>query len=464
MIRCTGICSKCGRCQNSAMITAANDRKTRMLLYPEDFEPDRDMSGFGLAFDIGTTTVVGMLWDLETGRQMAALAKSNSQNIFGMDVISRITFSMESGDNFMLLNDTVKDCLNQIADELCSAAGILKWDITKAAICGNTTMSHLFAAYKPDGLAVSPFRPAYTGLLNLKADESGMEISPEGTVTVLPNLAGHVGGDITAGIIATRLIEKNKLTLFIDIGTNGEIVLTDGEETLVCSTAAGPAFEGASIRYGMRAANGAIEKVMISDGEVLLNTIGEVEPIGICGSGLIDAVAQMLDSGIINKRGRIISKEDAEKQGMAPELTERIADIDGMSEFVLFKKDDGRQITITQNDIREVQLAKGAVAAGINLMLQKIGRSAGEIEEVLIAGAFGSYIDRKSAMRIGLLPQVESEKIHSAGNAAGAGVSMALLSKKELENAEELPSIITHLELAEEKDFQNVYMKAMAFI
>ena len=464
MFKCTGVCSACGRCRNSAMISGANDRKTRMTTYPADFSAEKGRDGYGVAFDIGTTTVVGMLWDLKEGVQVGACARTNPQNEFGMDVISRITFCGQEEGNLEILRRKITSCLDEIITMLCEEKGISHADIKKATVCGNTTMSHLFVGHPPKTLAVAPFSPAYTGTVRMTAEEAGLSIPKDAEVVVLPNIAGHVGGDITAGIVASRVLEETELTVFIDIGTNGEIVLTDGDKAYACSTAAGPAFEGSAILHGMRAATGAIEKVRIDeDGEVFFKTIGECEPQGICGSGLIDAIAQMIKSKLINRTGRLISAEDAEKKNLPAGLRERLVQIDRERRFILVSKASGEDIVITQNDIREVQLAKGAIAAGISLMLEEMGRTEQDIAKVVIAGAFGNYIDKESAAAIGVLPKLEMEKIVSAGNTAGAGVSMTLASDAEMRLAEEVAASVEHVDLAAREHFQNTYLNAMAF-
>lgn len=447
MFKCTGVCSTCGRCHNSAMMSGANDRKTKILTYPDDFQPDDFGAGYGLAVDIGSTTVVGMLWDLKNGKHIASCAKANPQNEFGMDVISRITYCIEN-DGLPVLHDRIKSCIDMIIQELCRDAAICREDILKMTVCGNTTMSHLYLGKDPSGLAAAPFAPAYTGTV---VDDN---------VTIIPNIAGHVGGDITAGIVASQLLNSKGLTLFIDIGTNGEIVLTDGTRVLACSTAAGPAFEGASIFQGMRASAGAIERVEIDKlGDVKFNVIGGCEPAGICGSGLIDAVAQMLKHGIINKKGRIISSD-----GVAIEsMRDRLVAVDGHRSFILVAKENGDDIVITQNDIREIQLAKAAIVAGIKIMLEELNKTEDDIDKVIIAGAFGSYIDKTSAIQAGILPQISPDKVISAGNAAGAGVSMALMSQKAMDAMKALPDIVEHIDLARKNNFQKIYIKAMNF-
>lgn len=464
MFKCTGVCSKCGRCQSAALMRSANERKTKMLTYPETFVPRSDGEGYGAAFDIGTTTVVGMLWDLKAGKQIATCARTNPQNEFGMDVISRIMFCNDEPGNLEILRSRIVGCLNEIIGELCEKTQISGEEIQEAVVCGNTTMAHLFAGFSPKTLALAPFLPAYEGTLHLTAEEAGLAIDLTGSVTVVPNIAGHVGGDITAGLVATGIMEQSGLTLYIDIGTNGEIVLTDGLSSYACSTAAGPAFEGASIKDGMRAAEGAIERVVIEeDGEVFFQTIGSCEPQGICGSGLIDAIAQMLKRGLITKTGKLLSAADAERKGMPPGFQERLMKTEAGKVFVLVSKASGEDIVITQQDIREVQLAKGAILAGVQLMLADMGKMVDDIDRVLIAGAFGNYIDKESAVAIGVFPDVPLDIITSAGNAAGTGVSMILAGRREMLLAEQVPQKITHVDLAAKDAFQNTYLNAMAF-
>lgn len=464
MFKCTGVCSTCGKCANASMISGANERKTKLIEYPEGFVPDENGDGFGVAFDIGTTTVVGMLWDLEKGVQLDSYAETNPQNEYGMDVISRITFCVQEDGNLEVLRNKITNCLNNIIATLCWRNKIASEEVTKVTVCGNTTMSHLFAGYSPGTLAVAPFSPAYTGTLTFTPKEVGLQIYKDAEVIVVPNIAGHVGGDITAGIIASRVLNEKDLTVFIDIGTNGEIVLTDGKRSYTCSTAAGPAFEGSAILQGMRAATGAIEKVKIeADGSVFCKTIGECEPQGICGSGLIDAVAQMFKNKLISKTGRLIGAEDVEKKKLSNAFKERLIEVNGEHRFVIASKDNGETIVITQNDIREVQLAKGAISAGISLMLEEMNKTEDDIAKIIIAGAFGNYIDKESAVAIGILPKLGIKKIVSAGNTAGAGVSMMLVSQLEMERAESIVETIEHVELSEKDSFQNTYLNAMAF-
>ncbi|MGL4484874.1 MAG: ASKHA domain-containing protein [Anaerovoracaceae bacterium] len=486
-IKCTGYCQSCGRCQGAKMIKGANRRKTKLMQLPVDFIPEKNVEGksnceYGIAFDIGTTTVVGMLWNLSEGKYLGAIAKTNPQNSHGGDVISRITFSEETEENLQQLRDEIIYCLEEIGKELCSKQNEIEDNINKIVIGGNTTMSHIVAGYSPSSLARSPFTPEYEGALEFAAGEFQIEkfqknensnhknnkgdcinnnevsIFKNAVVQIIPNIAGHVGGDITAGIVAARILDEVGASLFIDIGTNGEIVLAKNGKAVCCSTAAGPAFEGASIKDGMRAAPGAIEKVEIIAGEIVFQTVENQEPMGICGSGLIDAIAALLSEGIIKRDGRIIAKDKCKSN-----LASRIRESEKGREFLLVEKENGEEIVISQQDVREVQLAKGAILAGISILLKEMNLSTADIEQIIIAGAFGNFIDKKSAVTIGLLPEVAEEIVFSAGNTAGAGASMILTSSKEEALAREIPKIVEHIELSTCKGFQDEYMRALSF-
>lgn len=460
-IRCTGVCSRCGRCNKAARMQHADNRKTKMMVLPDTFIPDMKTKGYGVCFDIGTTTAAGILCNLETGEIIDKIAKTNPQIEFGMDVISRITFCSKDGRGTDFLRKKITDCINEIIDELSDNQRINSDCIIKAVICGNTAMSHIFAGYNPYKLAKAPFTAEYEGALTLSQRQSMLKISKTANVLVLPNIAGHIGGDITAGIIATGLLEKKHLTLFIDIGTNGEIVITDGIRSFACSAAAGPAFEGAAVLHGMRAADGAIERIIIEEGNVYFHTIGECQPKGLCGSGIIDGVAQLLKAGIIDKTGRMLTPEKA-KARKSP-YAEHIAYLSGLLCFTVGYGPDGQPIVITQKDIREVQLAKGAVAAGIKLLLDEMEASADDIKQLIVAGAFGNYIDVESAVSIGLLPDIKRENITFAGNTAGIGAAMTLMSERELDKAVNIPDRIEYVELSDKENFQDVFIKSMEF-
>jgi uncharacterized 2Fe-2S/4Fe-4S cluster protein (DUF4445 family) len=462
-VKCSGICSECGKCKGANLLKDAHGRKTKLVTFPSDFIPQTGRPGYGIAFDIGTTTVVAMLWNLETGKELGAAACTNPQNEFGADVISRITYCDSDPAKLANIRAKIIEGLNGLTKELATKFDIDTNEIKQVTVGGNTTMSHIFAGYDPASLARAPFAPRYTGTLQLHQKDLGVLVSEEAQITLLPNIAGHVGGDITAGIVATRVLDEKELTLFLDIGTNGEIVLAGDGVAMTCSTAAGPAFEGATIRNGMRAAPGAIEKIQIKDGEVFIKTVDDAEPVGICGSGIIDVMAEMLGAGLINFKGRLASAEDLEKIHPGSPLSDRLINTEDGREFILVYKEDGDDIVVTQKDIREVQLAKGAVAAGISIMLNRMDKKPSDIHKIIIAGAFGNFIHKESAVAIGLIPSLPMNKIVSAGNTAGAGVSMTLMSDKEMELAKSVPTRVQHIELASCSDFQDEYMKALAF-
>lgn len=418
---------------------------------------------YGMAFDIGSTTVVGILWNLSERQQIGATARTNPQGLYGADVISRITFAAKGDENLNILHDRIIDCLNDMTKELCEEYGINKEQIYKSTVVGNTTMSHIFAGVQPEQLALAPYVPVFCSPVFQKAEELGLDIHPQGEVYLLSNIAGHVGSDITAGVLASNIMEEDSIQLLVDIGTNGEIVLAGRGKAFTCSTAAGPAFEGASISQGMRAAAGAIEGVKIKDGEVILEVIDDEKPVGICGSGIIEAAAELVSCGIVEKGGRLVKPEKLKEMGFPPSICSRVRKGESGWEFVLFFSEDGADVSLTQKDIREVQLAKAALYTGIKILMKHMGIQGEDIEVISIAGAFGSYIDIDSALKIGIFPDVERSRIKAIGNAAGVGASMILLSEKAREKAEEQATGITHIELAAADDFQEEYILATAF-
>jgi len=465
----------------------AQFRKTKMGVLPTDFQEylrekqteynlkkeknsDKKNSGiskeqFGIAFDIGTTTVVGTLWNLLSFQEIAISAKTNPQGNFGGDVISRINYANQSDENLKELKEAIGVCLNEIVQDFVKNNHLKIGDLIKIVIVGNTTMSHLLLGVSPKSLAIAPFEPVFLIKESFTPKEISIEASDMCKTTLLPNIAGHVGSDIVGVIIASRLMEKEGTNLAIDIGTNGEIVLSDNGITYACSTAAGPAFEGVSIGKGMRASRGAIEGVIIDDLEVRINVIDNTEAIGICGSGLIDAISEMLKSKLIDFKGRLVDRDNAIKLELPGHLINRLRDGDSGREFVLaFAKDSkSDDVVVTQKDIREVQLAKGAIYSGIKILLIQASKGIEDIGKIYMAGAFGNYINKSSAVRIGLLPDISEENIISLGNAACTGAFMALLSKDEREFAFALPEKINHVELAGYPSFQDEYINAMSF-
>ncbi|MHB1654031.1 MAG: ASKHA domain-containing protein [Desulfitobacteriaceae bacterium] len=416
----------------------------------------------GVAVDIGTTTVVVSLVDLLSGETLGTASATNSQNIFGADVIARIEHASQNERTLEQLRQRVVQVINRLIIKLSQSAGLLPGEIYQVAVAGNTTMNHLFLGLNPVNLAPSPYIPVVAYSVQLEARDAGLNISPHAPVYTLPNIAGYVGGDTVAVILSTRLYEEKGVVLALDIGTNGEIVLAAKGELWACSTAAGPAFEGAEIRYGMRAAAGAIEAIRV-DEDVHLRVIDGASPKGICGSGLMDAVAELLKAGVINESGRMLTREDAGH--LPPTLQARLGRDEQGCYFILAFPEgpEGEPVLLTQKDVRELQLAKAAMRVGAETLLKVAGLNYRDIEKVLLAGAFGSYIDKERALAIGLLPPVSLEKISAVGNAAGAGAKVALASAKARQTATEVGARVRHVELSGREDFQDQFIEELGF-
>jgi uncharacterized 2Fe-2S/4Fe-4S cluster protein (DUF4445 family) len=408
---------------------------------------------FGIALDLGTTTLAASLINLQNGNEIAVTGSINPQVACGDDVISRIKHAANQA-GIDELQRLVIGQINGMIDPLCRQGGIKRQDIYEITIAGNTTMEHLFCGIDPTPLGQLPFKPSWRGANTLKASELNIGINPEGIVYMFPIIGGFVGGDIASDILAADILNQPQPVLLVDIGTNGEIVLVNNNKIMAASTAAGPAFEGARISCGMRAANGAIEQVKF-DGDCIYGVIGNVEPTGICGSGLIDITAELLNAGIVDYTGRIDPSVE-----VPPKIAQRITvDTNGQPAFVIEKN-----IEITQQDIRQIQLAVGAIRAGINIMLKKAGINASDLKRILIAGGFGSFIRRNHAQRIGLLPaNIDHQIISFIGNSSLAGAKLALLSVKARQKAQEFAKQAQHIELSADSDFQNEFASAMIF-
>ena len=446
---------------NRYKVTVAHDGLRIISLEPGDTSDQL----YGVAFDIGTTTIVGSLIDLKSATVLAVAAATNPQNVYGADVISRITHASQVEDGLKQLQDKVIGAANQIVRQLLKQAGVTRDRVYEITAVGNTTMSHLFMGIDPTYLAPAPFIPAYSRALEIEAAQLGLNISPAGRVLFLPNIAGYVGSDTVGVILATNMDQRKDNCAAIDIGTNGELVLAAGGRLMACSTAAGPAFEGAEIKHGMRAAAGAIEAVKYSSGKLEIKTIEDAPACGICGSGLIDAAAALLEAGLIEPTGRFVNPE--EKPELVPEhFRSRLRPSQVGYEFVLTpaaESETGEDLVLTQGDLRELQLAKGAIYAGLIILLKEAGLEICDLDQVLLAGAFGNYVRKESALAIGLLPAIPAEKIVAVGNAAGDGSRLALASKTMRRRAFELPSKVEHLELSTRPDFQDIFIDALAF-
>ncbi len=409
----------------------------------------------GIAIDLGTTTIVGYLVNMETGEVKDVHSLTNPQITYGDDVISRIQYAITQKNGLEELQKVVLNALNQLIEELCLRNNIPKEGIFEITIAGNSAMYHLLLGVDPSLLSYSPYISVWREALYLSAKEVGIEINPRGRVYLLPNIACFVGGDTSALILSTGIHTQKGVRVALDLGTNGEIVLSIDGKLTVTSTAMGPAFEGARLSQGMRAELGAIQRVKINQ-DVEINVIGGVKPRGICGSGAVDTVAELLKWGIIEENGRLRSREEL-KGKVPPKILKRLE----KGKFILFK--DEEEVALTQRDIREIQLAKGAVRAGLRVLLKLKGLQEEDIDELLVAGGFGNYISKRSAQKIGLLPSIEKEKIKMIGNAAGAGARMALICTRCRKKISRLVEKVEFLELGGKKEFQEEFTSQLSF-
>ncbi len=423
-------------------------------------EDEKTHGVFGVAIDIGTTSLVVWLVDLESATVLDTASELNPQTSFGADVLSRISVIQSRERGLEMLKDALLSSLNRMIATLARKNGLDTGSIYAAAVSGNTIMEHIFLGVDPSPIGRSPFIPVTRCTPSLKAESSGLDINPRGEIVMIPNISGFVGGDITAGVEASGMFRSSAITLFTDIGTNSEIVLGNRDFLLACSAAAGPAFEGARISHGMRAVNGAVERVAFQDGNVLLGVIGEKTPEGICGSGIVDLVAEMLRSGLIDKNGKFSDTSPDSR------LHSRISNNpQGLKEFCLYEAGENKPggIVFTQKDVREVQLAKGAIATGIQILLEKKDLKPGDLDRVVVAGAFGNYINMKNAVDMGILPKVSSEKIEYIGNSSVIGAFHALVSLKDYRLMKKIARKAEFVELSSRSDFQQRFLSNMSF-
>jgi len=417
---------------------------------------------FGLAIDVGTTSVVTTLIELESGEQLASVSSLNPQAVFGGDLMSRIAFAQFNPTNLRKLQTRIVGLLNQHVAEVCRTSGVLpKW-IYKAVVVGNTCMHHLLLGIDPSHVGLAPYAPVMRHAAVLPARDLPLKIAPEARVCLLPLVAGFVGADAVAVALATRLADSPALRVAVDIGTNGEVLLGSRERLLACSAPAGPALEGAQIRHGMRGAQGAIDKVTI-DHDVHIHTIGETPALGICGSGLIDLLAGLLDAGVIDWTGLI---QVEARDSLPPALRGRVAMRGEERVFVVLRPGEAgarAEIVLTQDDVRQVQLAKGAIASGITMLLHVAAVPLERVEELLLAGGFGNYLSILSAIRIGLIPALPVGRVRYVGNAASLGAQLCLLSEAERAHADTIASRIEHVSLAAHPDFEQIFVDAMNF-
>jgi uncharacterized 2Fe-2S/4Fe-4S cluster protein (DUF4445 family) len=432
-----------------------------------DFEAgDTRERCFGVAFDIGTTTLVGTLLNLCTGDKLGVVSRMNPQVSFGDDVLSRIHHAASCGNCLDEMRLALTNEVSGMIDALCAGAAISRENIYAAVFAGNTTMEHILCGLNPAQMGETPFVPMHARGLLVPASELGIPIHHGAQAYVFPIIGGFVGGDTVAGMLATRIDRHEGTALLVDIGTNGEIVLSHNGVFYAASTAAGPAFEGARIACGMRGTHGAIEKVVFDD-DVRLEVIGNVAPTGICGSGLIDLISELLACGIVTPEGQMLAPDELPGT-LAPALARRVrADENGSISFVLSEAGAGcgsSPVALTQRDVREVQLGSGAVRAGIILLLRQAGLDVSDLGIVLIAGGFGNFIRRSSAQRIGLLPGgIDHTRIRYVGNVSLAGAQAALLSGDARRLGEDLARRVKHVELSTMDGFQDAFADAMFF-
>jgi uncharacterized 2Fe-2S/4Fe-4S cluster protein (DUF4445 family) len=417
---------------------------------------------FGLAIDVGTTSVVTTLLELTSGEQLASVSSLNPQAVFGADLMSRIAFAQFNPGNLRKLHTRILGLLNQHVAEVCRASGVLpKW-IYKVVVVGNTCMHHVLLGIDPSHVGLAPYAPVMRHALTLAARDLFLKVAPEARVCLLPIVAGFVGADAVAVALATHLDEGERPRIAVDIGTNGEVLLGSAARLVACSAPAGPAFEGGQIRHGMRGANGAIDRVTVDD-DLRVHTIGETDALGLCGSGLLDLVAGLLEAGVIDWTGLIqVEARDA----LPPRLRDRVVVRGEERQVVVLRQGEAgapREIVLTQDDVRQLQLAKGAIASGIAMLQHVAGVPAAQVAELLLAGGFGNYLSIASAVRIGLIPDLGPERTRYVGNAAALGAQLCVLSEAERARADGLARRIEHVSLAAHPDFEQIFVDCMNF-
>jgi uncharacterized 2Fe-2S/4Fe-4S cluster protein (DUF4445 family) len=448
-------------------LRASNFDVTAVVVDEEliDVEPgDTTERRFAIAFDLGTTTVVATLLDLETGVPVAVRSMLNRQQPFGADVITRVSATMMDPDALGRLRSAAHETFAELTGEVCEDAGVEPHEVYEITVCGNQTMMQIALGIDPEPLSMAPFTVATNSFPGALAADFGVPVHPRAHAFVFPSLGAYVGGDIVAGLLATGMTRDQRLRLFIDVGTNSEIALGSGERVLATAAPAGPAFEAAQIRCGMRAADGAIEGVKIDGDELTLQVIGDVEPVGLCGSGVVDIVAEMVHSGLLDHSGRFAAVEAVEASGRT-QLAARFSTIGKERVFILVPRgtEPEESVFISQRDVRELQFAKASIATGWQILLRDLGVEPGDIQQVLLAGSFGAYLTPLSAVRIGLVPKLALPRIISAGNVAGEGAKIAALSARERAEADAILREVQYVELSGRTDFNDLFIDQLSF-
>jgi uncharacterized 2Fe-2S/4Fe-4S cluster protein (DUF4445 family) len=417
---------------------------------------------FGIAFDLGTTTVVATLLDLGTGTPVAVASALNKQQPFGADVITRISATMMDPSALDKLQQLAQETMSELAAAVCAEGGVEPDEVYEVALAGNATMTHIILGIDPEPLGMAPFILSTRLFPEVLAADLGLPAHPRARAVVFPSFGAYVGGDITAGLLASGMDRDARVRLFVDIGTNCEIVLGNREWLLATAAPAGPAFEGAAIRCGMRAADGAIEVVGMTADELTMKVIGDAEPQGLCGSGLVDAVTGLVKLGLLDSSGRFVAEEEA--RVLAPGLAGRLTRIGQERVFVLHWRGAAEDsIYLSQRDVRELQFAKAAIATGWHILLEEAGLTQADVKQVLLAGSFGSYLSPAAAIRIGLVPKVPVQRVVPAGNVAGEGAKMALLSLRERAGGLALLEEVRYVELSDRADFNDRFIEQLNF-
>ncbi|WP_418572324.1 ASKHA domain-containing protein, partial [Intestinibacter bartlettii] len=419
-----------------------------------DIEPkDTTNNNYGLAIDIGTTTIAVYLLSLYDGSQIDVISEVNNQRNYGADVISRINYTLENPDGLKKLNASIVSQLNNIVKNIAKRNNINIDNIYDTVIVGNTTMIHLLLGIDPENIAKAPYISGFTEAMEFNPKDIGFSF--KSNISIMPGVSSYVGSDITAGILSSGMLESEKYSLLLDLGTNGEMAIGNKDEVITCSTAAGPAFEGANIKHGVGGILGAISKIDLSK-EEKIETIGNQPPCGICGSGVLDAVSEMIKYSLIDETGRMFDEEDDDFEFEEYEyLTKDLVEIDGMKQYVLAKDSKGDVISFTQKDVREVQLAKAAINAGIQILVKEKNLDFNDLEYLYLGGGFGNYMNVQSSLQIGMIPLELDGKIKSIGNCAGSGAKMYLLSKEYRNLIIDKVNTSKYIELSNRKEFQD---------
>ena len=419
---------------------------------------------FAVAIDLGTTTVVATLLDLATGAPVAVASMLNPQQPFGADVITRISAIMMNPRALDEMTRLAHQALDDLVGEVCAEGAVARDEVYEVAIAGNATMTHIALGIDPEALGVAPFIMSTRLFPEVLAREVGVHVHGRARAVIFPAFGAYVGGDIVAGLLASGMDRDPRMRLFLDIGTNCELVLGNTERLLATAAPAGPAFEGAAIRCGMRAAPGAIEVVRLTPDTLELGVIGDVAPLGLCGSGLVDVVAELVDLRLIDASGRFVTNDEA--LVLAPGIATRLTNRGAERVFVVhWGAEDAVEgsIYLSQRDVRELQFAKAAIATGWSILLEEAGITVEDVSQVLLAGSFGSYLSPASAVRLGLVPKLPTLRILSAGNVAGEGAKMALLSLRERAGAMALLEEVEYVELSDRADFNDRFVDQLAF-